>query len=105
MLETTAPVKQQAHDLIENMTPPQVSALIELMKPLAGSPKPVLHRAPFCDELPTDSAEVRGNRTLAVKRPGEMPQKLAGPDLFPQDSDFWPAPRAGRRTVAAHPAD
>jgi hypothetical protein len=67
MLSPSVPAKQQAHDLVDRMTPLQTSALIDLFEPLAR-PKAQLSRAPFCDELPIDAEEVGAFRVRSVGR-------------------------------------
>jgi len=69
MQSTFAPVRQQAHDLVDRLTLVQVSALISLFEPLAREDSR-LSRAPFCDELPIDAEEMTARRAgSAVKRP------------------------------------
>ena len=89
MLPTHAPARQQAHDLVDRLTPLQVSALIHLFEPLARE-EAALFRAPFCDELPIDTEESK-----AIGMPQSVPGTLnmrAVSEVFPEDSDFWPAP-------------
>ena len=69
MESTFAPVRQQAHDLVDRLTLVQVSALVSLFEPLAREDSR-LSRAPFCDELPIDAEEMTARRAAsAVKRP------------------------------------
>ncbi|HLI03641.1 MAG TPA: hypothetical protein VKU93_05150 [Terracidiphilus sp.] len=76
MLETSPPVRQRAHDLVERLTPVQLSALVDLLGIVAaGARNPNLIAAPFSDE-PL----------------GDLEQHDGGFRLL--DSDFWPA--AGR---------
>lgn len=67
MHSTYAPVRQQAHDLVERLTIVQVTALIKLFEPLARE-EARIYRAPFCDELPLDAEETAARRTAATTR-------------------------------------
>jgi hypothetical protein len=72
MLETSPPVRQRAHDLVERLTPMQLCALVDLLGIIAaGARSANLITAPFCDEPLGDPEQDGGLRTL--------------------DSDFWPA--------------
>lgn len=72
MLETSSPVRQRAHDLVERLTPLQLCALVDLLGIIAtGAKSSNLIAAPFCDEPLGDPEQDGGLRTL--------------------DSDFWPA--------------
>jgi hypothetical protein len=69
MQSTFAPIRQQAHDLVDRLSLVQVSALVNLFEPLAREDAK-LSRAPFCDELPLDAAETIAHRTeFGMKRP------------------------------------
>jgi len=54
MPPTFAPPRQQAHDLVDRLSPVQISALIDLFEPLAEAEAAAQPRRPFCDELPID---------------------------------------------------
>lgn len=88
MLPTHAPARQQAHDLVDRLTPLQISALIDLFEPLARE-EAALSRAPFCDELPIDIEDSMADRKPPQSASG---QRRSVSDVFPEDSDFWPAP-------------
>ncbi len=69
MQSTFAPIRQQAHDLVDRLTLVQVSALINLFEPLACEDARI-SRAPFCDELPIDAEEMAAHRAASgMKRP------------------------------------
>jgi hypothetical protein len=71
------PVRQQAHDLVERLSPMQLSALIDLLGVVAAvATRPSQYVAPFSDE-PLDGPEQRDRSLRSL------------------DSDFWP--------VAGHP--
>jgi hypothetical protein len=72
MLETHPPVRQRAHDLVERLSPVQLSALVDLLGIIAaGGKSSHLITAPFSDEPLGDPEHDGGLRLL--------------------DSDFWPA--------------
>jgi hypothetical protein len=66
MLSTFVPARQQAHDLIDRLTPAQVSAFIALFETAARGDALLVH-APFCDELPIDSGEAGAFRVKSVR--------------------------------------
>jgi hypothetical protein len=67
------PVRQQAHDLVERLSPMQLSALIDLLSMVAAAAtSSSLIAAPFSDE-PFDGPEQRDRSLRSL------------------DSDFWPA--------------
>lgn len=73
MLETSSPVRQRAHDLVERLTPLQLCALVDLLGIIAaGARTSTLMTSPFCDE-PL----------------GDLEQQDVS--LRSLDSDFWPA--------------
>jgi hypothetical protein len=75
MLETSSPVRQRAHDLVERLTPLQLCALVDLLGIIAsGAKSSNLIAAPFCDEPASDLDQQDGS-------------------LRSLDSDFWPAAR------------
>jgi hypothetical protein len=80
MLETASPVRQRAHDLVERLTPVQLSALVDLLGIIAAGAKSThLIAAPFSDEPPGDPEQHDGGLRLL-------------------DSDFWPAAAQSHRT-------
>lgn len=95
MLPTHAPARQQAHDLVDRLTPLQISALIDLFEPLARD-EATLSRAPFCDELPVDGDDAKTARKPVQSLPAAARRMVS--DVFPEDSDFWPAPGLHRQT-------
>lgn len=73
MLETSSPpVRQRAHDLVERLSPVQLSALVDLLGIIAaGARSSTLITSPFSDEPLGDSEQHDGTLRLL-------------------DSDFWP---------------
>ena len=68
-----SPVRQQAHDLVERLSPMQLAALIDLLGVVAAvATSSNLHAAPFSDE-PFDGRDQRDRSLRSL------------------DSDFWPA--------------
>ena len=87
MLPSSAPTRQQAHALVDRMTPHQLSALIDLFEPLTLNSKSSLRHSPFCDELPIDADDASTVRALPPLRQGEQPPRHAPVNAYPSDSD------------------
>lgn len=104
MLSSSAPARQQAHALVDRMTPLQISALINLFEPLTQAARATISRAPFCDELPIDADDASSIRALPPIRPGEQPLWHTPADTYPNDSDTWPAAGRSRNGVVRSPA-
>jgi hypothetical protein len=99
-----APAKQQAHALVDRMTPLQISALIDLFESLTQNVSPVLSRAPFCDELPIDTDDANCFRALSGLRQSEQPPRIAAASAYPTDLDLWPAAGRSRSSFLRNPA-
>ena len=70
MLPLSVPARQQAHDLVDRLTPVQLSALIDLFEPLTRTEPFTRTRTPFFDELPvdTDMTPIRAlHRNIGVR--------------------------------------
>lgn len=78
MLYTLPPARQQAHDLVDRLSPLQISALIDLFQPLARV-EAQLSWAPFCDELPIDSDEAGAFLVGSVTRRRVAPSRRPTP--------------------------
>jgi hypothetical protein len=87
MLPSSAPARQQAHALVDRMTPLQISAFLELFESSQANVKPPLRHAPFCDELPVDADDASTVRALPPIRQGELPPRRSPANAYPSDSD------------------
>jgi len=54
MPPTLSPPRQQAHELVDRLSPLQISALIDLFEPLAQAESASQLRGPLFGELPID---------------------------------------------------
>ena len=87
MPTSSAPPRQQAHALVDRMTPLQISAFIDLFDSSELFEKSPLRFAPFCDELPIDADDASTARGLTRTRQGEPPPRYAPSNAYPSDSD------------------
>jgi hypothetical protein len=73
MATTTANPKQLAHELIERMTPGQVSAVVGLLEVMLDPAQPALVRIPLEDEEISEEEEraVAASKAWLAEHPGE----------------------------------
>ena len=104
MLPPPTPARQQAHDLVERMTPVQLSAFIDLFEPMAASASNATSHSPFCDELPIDAEDASSLRALPPISHSHQPPRIPPVSAHPSDLDTWPASIRSRSTFSRTPA-
>lgn len=92
MVQLSSFSKQQAHDLIEQLTPAQLSVVLALMENIIDPQNLSLHRAPFSDELleETPPSRTPGRPPSSTRIFTSDERTLAEFGLIADDSDFWP---------------
>lgn len=93
MLQSSFPQRQQAHALIDRLTPEHLAVAICLLQTMADVEQAAPRFAAFCDDAFPDRERVA---SASEKLPPLAAQGVTELGLKMDDTDFWPLERRPR---------